>query len=112
MRASVGGNGRIRLLAVVPILVTVVGCGRYGAQREVVVTFQPAATKAQHDAARRACLGIARTVAEPAPTSSLRSTQINDVRFRVDKANDGDLAKLYDCLRRQPGVIGIDLPQD
>jgi hypothetical protein len=34
------------------------------------------------------------------------------VRFRVDKANDHDLAQLYNCLGRQPGVLGVSDPQD
>jgi len=107
-----GVDARIALLAATLAASTLAGCGRYGAQREVVVAFRPTATQAQHDAARQACLGIARTTAEPAPRSTLESSRRNDVRFRVDKANDSDLAKLYDCLRRQPGVIGISLPND
>ena len=87
------------------------GCGKYTAQREVVVTFARGATQAQHDAARTACTGvIARSTPVPKPTSTLASVRLHDVRFRVDSANDGELAQLYDCLRRQPGVLGVDLP--
>lgn len=100
---------------VVPILLIalagIAGCGQYGVQREVVVTFKPSATPAQHDAARAACTGVVtRSTPVPKPTSTLRSVQLADVRFRVDSANDAELAQLYDCLRRQPGVLGINLP--
>jgi len=112
-----------RLLAVRLLAVAVAGAataagltgcgGRYQSPREVVVTFRPTATQAQHDAARAACATAAgRTTPEPAPTSTLPATRLNDVRFRVDEANDPELAQLYDCLRRQPGVLGIDLPND
>jgi hypothetical protein len=98
------------LLAVSAVLI-LGGCGKYQTQREVVVTFRPNATPAQHDAARTACTGVvARSTPAPKPTSTLASVQLNDVRFRVDSANDGELAKLYDCLRHQPGVLGVSLP--
>jgi hypothetical protein len=31
-----------------------------------------------------------------------------DVRYRVDHASDGDLAKLQQCLQRFPSVVGIE----
>jgi hypothetical protein len=40
------------------------------------------------------------------------STHIDDIRFRVDKADDHDLNQLYNCLRVQPGVIGVSDPMD
>lgn len=87
------------------------GCGKYQAQREVVVTFRPDASQAQHDSARTACTGVvSRSTPEPKPTSTLASVRLNDVRFRVDSANDGELAALYECLRHQPGVLGVNLP--
>jgi hypothetical protein len=33
---------------------------------------------------------------------------MNDVRYRVDHASDGDLAKLQQCLQRFPSVAGIE----
>lgn len=103
----------VRLAGAVLGLVVVTGCGAYGAtlaQREVVVRFALSATPAQHDAARRACSGLPNAAVEPAPRSTLRSVQLNDVRFRVDRASTADLARLYDCLRRQPGVVGVQIP--
>ena len=32
--------------------------------------------------------------------------------IRVDKADDHDLAQLYKCLGKQPGVIGVSDPMD
>lgn len=102
----------VAIAALLPALLGgLVGCGKYTAQREVVVTFKPRATQAEHDAARAACTGVvARSTPVPKPTSTLRSVQLHDVRFRVDSANDGELAQLYECLRHQPGVLGINLP--
>lgn len=89
------------------------GCGHLGAnlaRREVVVHFDPAAPQAQHDAARSACTGLPGASAEPRPTSTLPSVRAADVRFRVDSASDAQLAALYRCLARQPGVVGVDIP--
>ena len=35
------------------------------------------------------------------------SDAVGDVRFRVDHADDKDLAMLTECLNRQPGVEGV-----
>jgi hypothetical protein len=32
------------------------------------------------------------------------------VRFRIDHADDKDIALLTECLSRQPGVVGVDTP--
>jgi hypothetical protein len=111
MRSPYVRPATVASLLAVAVAGVIAGCGKYGAQREVVVTFKPGATQAQHDAARTACTGVvARSTPEPRPTSTLPSVRLNDVRFRVDAANDGELAKLYECLRQQPGVLGVDLP--
>ncbi len=104
---------RLNVATLVMIGFLAVGCGRYADQlaaREVVVTFDAAASPDQHDAARTHCDDIPHVVAEPVPDSTLESSRRNDVRFRVDRANDADLARLYDCLRRQPGVQGVNIP--
>lgn len=109
MRPSSARLAALAIVLAVPAVLA--GCGKYAARREVVVTFKPNATQAQHDAARAACTGVvARSTPVPKPTSTLPSVRLYDVRFRVDSANDGELAQLYDCLRRQPGVLGINLP--
>jgi hypothetical protein len=90
------------------------GCGQVGeniTKREVVVHFGPDAPRAQHVAARQACAGLPHTSPEPMPTGTLRLSQrVTDVRFRVDDANDRELLALYNCLQKQPGVVGVDIP--
>jgi hypothetical protein len=93
------------------------GCGQYGAafrQRELVVKFSSSATQAQHLAARRACAG-ATPAATPEPLPSgkhPRPSQLaGNVRFRIDNAGDRQLKVLTECLRRQPGVLGITIPE-
>ncbi len=106
-------RARFAVLPGLAVAVLLGGCGKYQTQREVVVTFRPDATQAQHDAARVACTGVvARSTPEPKSTSTLASVRLNDVRFRVDNANDGELGRLYECLRHQPGVLGVSLPSD
>lgn len=104
-----------RTVALPALILLVAGCGRYADRltaREVVVSFDRVATQGQHDAARRACSGLPRTSPEPAPRSTLAAGRAGDVRFRVDRADDADLARLFDCLGRQPGVRGVSPPQE
>jgi hypothetical protein len=99
---------------VLPILALLLaGCGVGGGiavRREVVVTFAADAPESAHEAALRACAGLPRTSPEPRPTSTREFSRRNDVRFRVDRAGDADLARLYECLQRQPGVVGVGVP--
>jgi hypothetical protein len=86
------------------------GCASLS-QREVVVVFGQDSTPAQHRAARDACSGFENASPEPLPTSSrYASERLSDVRFRVDKASDGQINDLYTCLRKQPGVVGVNIP--
>lgn len=88
-------------------------CNPVLSKREVVVHFTLAATPAQHRAALLACTGAApHTSPEPIVHDRYASSRVADVRFRVDKASDHDLAQLYNCLSRQPGVLGVSDPQD
>lgn len=89
-----------------------VGCSGQSALtfREVVVKFAPSATPEQHRAARAACDGLPHTSPEPIPSNAGKAARLNDVRFRVDQASDAELNALYQCLIRQPGVIGVDIP--
>ena len=76
------------------------GC-KYGAalgKREWVVIFKPGASQEQHKQVLAACSGIAHVDPEPMGTGTLVSERLSNVRFRVDKASDGDLAKLSICL--------------
>lgn len=89
------------------------GCNANLSKREIVVEFTPSATAAQHAAARDACATAAPHASpEPIVHTKYVTTHIDDIRFRVDKANDHDLNQLYNCLREQPGVIGVSDPMD
>jgi hypothetical protein len=81
-------------------------------RRELVVHFGASATHADHEAARTACATVA-PHASPEPMPSAPPPGVapgNDVRFRVDHASDRDINQLLQCLRRQRGVVGFDLP--
>jgi len=100
-----------------PVLVVGVlaltGCNPALSKREIVVQFTPTATAQQHrDVLTRCAHAAPHTSPEPMVKSTYASTRVNDVRFRVDKANDHDLAQLYACLGKQPGVLGVTDPMD
>ena len=89
------------------------GCNANLSKREIVVQFTPSATSDQHVAARAACATAAPHASpEPIVHTKYITTHISDIRFRVDKADDHDLNQLYNCLRLQPGVIGVSDPMD
>jgi hypothetical protein len=86
------------------------GCGHLTdnlAQRELIVQFDVGATAEQHEQVRAACNGFAGTTLEPRPTSTLESVRLNDVRYRVDRADDAQLARIEACLSRFPFVRGV-----
>jgi hypothetical protein len=97
----------IMLAALVP---AVAGCatfdGTFG-QQEAVVQFQPQTSNSARLKVRAACSHVPQAIPEPLPTDHLASDLANDVRYRVDHASDGDLAKLQQCLQRFPSVVGI-----
>jgi hypothetical protein len=97
----------------VALVVVLTGCNASLNKREIVVHFAPSATGQQHAAAREAC-AHANPHASPEPIvhNSYATTKIADIRFRVDKANDYDLNQLYQCLAKQPGVVGVSDPLD
>lgn len=98
-----------RVVACLAVLLAVgaaAGC-KNAYRRELVVIFAASATPAQHAAALKACTGVApNTSPEPLVHSSYASSRAYDVRFRIDHADDRDLAKLQSCLAKQPGVVG------
>jgi len=95
------------LVAALTWYVLVVG---HVGSRELVVLFQPGATTAEREAVRADCRGNARVVPEPPSTSQLPATVLNNVRYRIDAAEDRDLAALYRCLATHPSVRGTDIP--
>lgn len=95
--------------AALAVLAAGTGCNASLSKRELVVNFDPEATPEQHAAAREACIGAApRTSPEPIVRNDHRISRIKDVRFRIDQANDKDIAQLQRCLAKQPGVIGFE----
>lgn len=100
-------------LAAAGCSLSLAGCNNANlTRRELVVHFDSSATAADHDAARTACATAAPHASpEPAPSASARGVSpAYDVRFRVDHASDRDINQLAQCLRRQRGVLGIDIP--
>jgi hypothetical protein len=78
---------------------------------EMVVYFTQNAPESDHVAALKACSHVTpETVAEPLVHGTLASDNVGDVRFRIDHANDKELAELTECLNNQPGVAGVDTP--
>ena len=49
---------------------------------------------------------------EPITPGTHRVAPTSDVRFRIDSANDHDIAELEKCLTKQPGVIGVQDTMD
>jgi hypothetical protein len=80
-------------------------------KEEMVVYFTQNAPISDHTAVLKACAHAAPNVtAEPIVKSNLASDAVGDVRFRIDHADDKDLALLTECLNKQPGVAGVDVP--
>ena len=91
-------------LVVAGLLALTAGCN--ATKRELVVMFSGASTAAQHLSARTSCTGVAAHTT-PEPLASSTGGGNPDVRFRIDKASDKDIATLESCLQRQPGVSGF-----
>jgi hypothetical protein len=109
----VSARALLALVAAAAGLAATSGCNANLSKREMVVHFTPSATAAQHRAARAACATAAPDVSpEPIVHTKFASTLVDDVRFRVDHADDKDLSLLYACLQKQPGVLGVDDPMD
>jgi hypothetical protein len=107
---------RRRALAVcaglVAVLAMVAGCNTSALDKvELVVYFTQNAPASDHLNALHACAHAApNAYPEPITKSNLVSDSVGDVRFRIDHANDKDIALLTECLRKQPGVVGYDTP--
>jgi len=80
-------------------------------KQELVVYFKQSAPASDHTSALKACAHVTpEATPEPIASSSLPSNAVGDVRFRIDHANDAALALLTECLSKQPGVTGVDVP--
>lgn len=95
------------------VIVSLTGCNASSLSKvELVVYFGQSAPQSDHVAALRACAHVTpEAVPEPIETASnLASDVVGDVRFRIDHANDKEIALLTECLNKQPGVVGVDTP--
>ena len=107
---------RRRRLAVLVVaagaLAGVSGCNSSAFTKvELVVYFAPNAPIADHAAALKACAHASpEAIPEPIVKSTLVSDSVGDVRFRIDHADDKQIALLTECLNKQPGVQGVDIP--
>ncbi|HEX3897531.1 MAG TPA: hypothetical protein VHW74_00045 [Mycobacteriales bacterium] len=80
-------------------------------KRELVFYFSPNATQAQHQAALDACKDVTpEAVPEPFDTTGPTADLVGDVRFRIDHADDKAIAEVEDCMNKQPGIAGVDIP--
>ncbi len=108
----IAGVGIAAMLGAVFYLTAFTRYGDSMREREVVAQFDHSAPRAQRDAVRQACGDLPAVDVVPPGPGTLRSIQLNDVRFRVDNASPAQLNALYQCLRVQPGVVGFRSPQD
>jgi hypothetical protein len=104
----------MRSLVVAGLLAAVLatsGCN--ATKRELVVFFTATATATEHQQARDHCTGAApHTSPEPLVPVAQTASRDVDVRFRIDRASDHDIAALETCLQRQPGVVGFQDTSD
>jgi len=99
------------LAAALALGLAVAGCSTFDAafgKQEAVVQFRPQTPNSVRLKVRAACSHVPQATPEPLPTDHLASDMLNDVRYRVDNASDGDLAKLQQCLQKFPSVVGIE----
>jgi hypothetical protein len=99
-------------VALAVVMVALGGCNDSALTKtEMVVYFYQNAPESEHVAALHACSHVSpEVVPEPITKSTLPSDAVGDVRFRIDHANDRELALLTECLNKQPGVQGVDTP--
>lgn len=98
--------------SVAGLLAAASGCNAASLSKvELVVYFTQNAPLADHTAALKACAHVTpETVPEPIVKSRFVSDGVGDVRFRIDHANDKEIAELTECLNKQPGVAGVNTP--
>jgi hypothetical protein len=101
----------VPLLAVVAVAADLALGGCNATRRELTVVFTPETSAEQRQAALEACTGAApHTSPEPVVTpKGTRGIERSGalIRFRIDSADDRDLAHLEACLQQQPGVKGF-----
>jgi hypothetical protein len=106
-RRRAAAGAALAVLAALPAA----GCASFDkafGQQEAVVQFQPQTSNTVRLKVRAACSHVPNAVPEPLPTDHLASDVLNDVRYQVNNASDGDLARLQKCLQQFPSVAGIE----
>jgi hypothetical protein len=98
--------------AALAVAAGVTGCNDSALTKvELVVYFNQNAPLSDHAAALKACAHVTpEAIPEPIVKSTIASDAVGDVRFRIDHADDKELAELTECLNKQPGVAGVDTP--
>lgn len=106
----------VALVGLVGLLTVLVsGCAGFNkafGQREAVVHFQPGTPQSVRTQVRAGCSHLPQAVPEAMPTDNKASDELNDVRYRIDKASDGQIVALERCLGKFHSVAGVDIPQD
>jgi hypothetical protein len=90
---------------------TLLGGCKYSAalgKREWVVIFKPGATQDQHKLVLASCGNIPNVVPEAMGNGKLVSELDSNVRFRIDKASDADLARLVTCFQNFDFIKSYD----
>jgi hypothetical protein len=95
------------------------GCASVLRNRQLTVYFKAGTTNAQLAAASRICGHIEADI-NPAPNPTAAPGQslaglagdTDEIRFYVHGADDHDLAQVTNCLNKQPGVVGVQAPDD
>lgn len=109
------GTRVVGALLAVGVLVGVSGCRQTSglSKQEVVVVFKSGATAADHTRVYNACKNLPGVDAEPLVTNSkYAATLLNNVRYRVDHATNYQLQQLYNCIAKDPSVVGYKPPVD
>ncbi|MFI5079727.1 MAG: hypothetical protein ACHQCE_01545 [Streptosporangiales bacterium] len=89
----------------------VAGCATFDrtfGKQEAIVQFQSQTPNSVRLKVRAAGSHVPPAGPQPRPPHPQASDLDSDVRYRVDHASDGDLAKLQQCLQRFPSVVGIE----
>ena len=111
-------NGIVTAITAITALGAIVGlsgCRQTASlsMQEVVVVFKTGATPADHARVYAACKALPGVSPEPLVTQSkYQATLQNNVRYRVYHATNYQLQQLYDCLGKDPSVIGYKPPVD
>ncbi len=116
LRGVVGTRHRRLAGAVIAAAaLTAAGCAKFDAalgKQELVVTFRPGTPQATMLKARAACATVPDATPEPVPTALNATSDVYDVRFRIDQASDADVARLEQCLSKFPSIQGVNVEQE